>query len=388
MPTKTTSDDFDSRFGDLEDKPTTPPVPTQPKPEPTQTPKPEKPKTEPTPEPEQDPSDADMVVPSEGNLIRVRSWGQRMAKWGQKTRAKLSAAEAKIAELEKQQVAPKESPDVAALTAQLSEATKKLQDAEGFLRLTRYERSTEYNEKYKAPWAQAQTRAERDVKQMVVYEPNPEDPDLPPTERVATGGDFDEIYNLPLGKAVTLAHKKFGAAQAPLVMQHYSRLHELAEAAYTAIQDHKSKGEEFEKQQTARQATERQAMDQLWTKTHEALLKKHGKWFDQRDGDTAWNEALAKGREIADMKFTDAYEKLTPQQKVALDAQIYHRAAAFPAVKAWASAQIAKLESDLTAANKTIEELRGSGPGKPIPNADTPREAPKNSMEAFDKATF
>lgn len=389
---KTLDQSFDERFSDLDAAATPSPTPDTPKPDapPAAPAKPAGAKVEPTPDktkapaaPKEPEGDEQYVAPAEGTMSKVRSWGTRMAAMAKKATSEARQLREKIEELQKAPPRPTESKDVAALTAKLAAAEKRLADYEGTLQLTRYERSQDYKEKYETPWRNHQVEAEADVEQMIVTEPNPDDPDTS-KERPATKADFEEIYALSLGPASRLAYKKFGPEQAPTIMQHYRQLHADARAAYNAIADHKTKGDEFEKQTVAQKAQEQQQRDTLWQQVHEKILAKYPQYFDERADDKEWNDALAKGRAISDLKFTPAWDKLTPQQQVALDAQIYHRTAAFPALLG----QVKSLETKLAEANKIIEQLRGSGPGKPSATGEQAPAAPADTMAAFEQAKF
>jgi len=103
----------------------------------------------------------------------------------------------------------------------------------------------------------------------------------------------------------------------------------------------------------------------LWKKFNDDLQSKHSEWFGQREDDKEWNEALAKGTDIARQRFTDAYMKMSPEEQVMLDAQIFNRSRAFTPMKGL----ITKLQAELVEAKKTIETMRDSGPGKPTPGA-------------------
>jgi len=60
------------------------------------------------------------------------------------------------------------------------------------------------------------------------------------------------------------------------------------------------------------------------------------------------------------------YGSMTLAEKVGLQASVRQRAALFGVTRR----QLVKAQADLAEANKTIEELRGSSPGKPKPKAD------------------
>jgi hypothetical protein len=94
---------------------------------------------------------------------------------------------------------------------------------------------------------------------------------------------------------------------------------------------------------------------------------------------------LAKGREIAKQRFSDAYAKMAPEQRVVLDGQIFNRVSAFTPMKGYIARMDAKHTAEVAALNKTIEQLRGSGPGKPAPGATEAGGEQEEGWEAEGK---
>lgn len=359
---------FDKHFSDLEDGPPTgtPPnaettsKPTGPSSEPSSDKPTDKPGDKPASKPQTPPETDDQEPPAQGKASDLRNWGKRQMEKAKKLDGELKALKAKLAEVEQQ----KPEGDAKVLAEELANTKKRLEEYEGNLRLVKYERSQEYDEKYRKPYQKAIQTAYADLGELTVQTVNPETEEV--TERPATQADFDEIYSLPLAQATKLAKQKFGDL-ASIVLGHRSTIKNLAKAAVDAIEEHKGKAVEQEKQMTAQQAAQQQQRLAMWQKVNEELETKYSKWFGKHDGDEEWNTALAKGREIADLAFSDR-QGLSPQQNVVLDAQIRHRASAFPALKV----RVTKLEGELAAAQKTIEELRGSSPGKPKPSSEAP----------------
>lgn len=385
---------FDDHFKDLEDAPApapeTKPVPpkdpasgkfvkkdevaSEPKTEEPKVeepkPEPEKPKTELEPKTEFDPPQ--IAKPSE-----LRSWAKNMGKRAQTAHEEMNRMRNRIRELESK--APQEQ-DVTALTEQLAAATKKIEQYEGEVRLTKYERSQEYKEKYESPYQDAVRSAYGEVKELFVTIPNPEDPEHP-KERPATEADFDEIYQLPLGPATKLAHAKFGEA-ASIVIAHRKAIRDRAQAAVKAVEEHKTKGAEYEKQQTAQQRMREEGMTRMFNTAVEGLQTKYPTWFGEREGDKEWNEAMAHGRQVAELAYGDGRDKLTPDQSAILNAQIYHRIASWPALKV----ALTRTEAKLKELEKAAQEKRASAPGAAQPNGEaTPQTAGRGSLEMFDK---
>lgn len=389
-------EDFDKTFSDLEPSPAPTPEPTptpepakptpprEPEtgkftkadPKPTPTPTPEPAKTPEKPEPPK-PGTPEFEPPQVAKPSELRSWAKRMGTRAEQAEQNLSRLNAKIRELESR---PQQQADTKALTDELAATKKRLEEYEGELKVTRYERSGEYKEKYEKPYQNAVKNAYAEVGELLVNVPNPDDPENP-RERQATTADFDEVYQLPLGPATKLAKQKFGDA-APIVIQHVKAIKDAAKAAMGAIEEHKGKSAEFEQQQTAQQKLEQEGRSQMFSQAVQAINQKYPTLFGERDGDSTWNENLNKGRHMADLAFGDR-QGLTPQQSAILDAQIHARVSAFPAMRA----RMDTLEQQLAAKDKEIAELRGSGPGKPgAAPVDTKGTTENLTLDqAFDK---
>ena len=264
------------------------------------------------------------------------------------------------------------------MAQELAATKKRLESYEQDLRMTRYERSQEYKEKYEKPYKDAVGRAYSEVKELLVSEPNPEDPENP-RERAATAADFDEVYSLPLGAANRLAKAKFGDA-AGIVMQHRQTIRAAAQAGYAAVEEYKAKGSEYEKSQQAQQAQQSQGMLRMFTAAAEAYVKKNPELFLPRENDPEGNEIFQKSKAFADSVFS-GNDGLQPHQIAMRDARAHSWIAAYPRV----ARDVKKLRMELDEKNKTIEALRGSGPGTPKPGLATTDKKVGTWEEDFNK---
>lgn len=354
--------------GEAPEKPIKPEVPA----------KPEKPKAPDKPESAtDDEAPTDFTPPQVGSSKDLKAWATRVGKWAQKMTSKAATLENELKQARSQP--PKQAEDTANLSKELAAAKKQLEEYEHNLRLTKYERSNEYREKYQRPYETAIARANKEVKELIAYEPNPEDPENP-RERAATEADFAEIYNLPLGQATKLARARFGDA-ATIMLQHRQNIRQLAESAYQAVEEYRAKGGEEEQRTKAEAAQRETAMGQMFEKAREGHAKRAPKLFTERDGDEEGNSLLTKGRDFASSVF-GGNEGLTPQQIAFRDGMAYNRLAAYPRL----IRDVKKLEADLAEAQKTIEGLRSSGPGPAKGGADK-KGADTSKMgvlEAFD----
>lgn len=301
-----------------------------------------------------------------------------MGQRAKKAEAEIKNLQTEVARLKSTPAKPSE--DTTAVVQELAAAKKRLEQYEKDLQLTRYERSEEYSQKYQAPYQSAVSRAYREVKELLAYDPNPDDPDNP-KERMATAADFDEIYQLPTGQAIKLAKQRFGDA-AMTIIGHRSKIRELAEAAYNAIEEHKGKAGEIETRTKAQMEQHHKAMVSLFEQATNLHSQKNPELFLPRDGDNEGNELLEKGKQFA-LGIFSGNDGLNPVQIAQRDSIAFNRLSAYPRVMR----DLKKTRAELAEANKIIEGLRASGPGKPSAAAGGGKVEPeyKDALTAFDE---
>jgi hypothetical protein len=367
---------FDNQFTDLDETPAAPTPASTPAAPSTGT----TPAVTPTPAPKPaaaKPEEVDETFegPAVATMKEVRGWGRRMADMAKHAQTKLKEVEAKLQDLEARGAVPSD-------VAKIQDDYKRLQTENAQLREavkeTDYSKDPEYIKTYREPYQQSYVRGRQAVANLTIRE---QDANGQMTSRPGTPDDFDKLYNMTDSDADIAAEAMFGPSARRVIMLR-DAAKEKAEAAYNALQQASSTMGERKKQTEAQRAQQRLALRGLWKKVNEDLTSKHSKWFGTREKDSAWNEALAKGRQIAQQKFSAAYNQLAPEQRVILDAQIFNRAAAFTPMRQ----ELSKLETQLAEAQKTIDQLRSSGPGKPQPGAAAGAEGEaKNWEEQFDK---
>lgn len=323
-------------------------------------------------------TDTTFEPPKVSKPSELRTWAQRMGSRAKTAETELKTVKARLAQVETEVGKAKSDP---ALVEELANTKKKLSEYEGELRLTRYERSQEYKEKYQAPVEQTWKRAQKLIGQLTVAVVDPENADIR-TERPATAEDFKDIYAKPVGQAWKAAREMFGDA-APSVMEYVTLLKNQQEAAFEAIEQHRTQAEEYEAKQKAQQkqsVTARAAMFEQATKIHSG---KNASLYEPRAEDPEGNTLLEKGTAFARSVFSGPGD-LSPQQIAMRDAQAHNWIAAHPRLMR----DLNKLRAELADAQKAIETLRSGGPGKPSGGGTvTPATGSGNIMDDFDKAT-
>lgn len=362
------SNDFDKTFDDLKEAPaaapTTPPAAPEPKPGEQTAPKPAEAPAAPAKPAKRE--DDEFSPPESGTLRDVRDAARRFGKMAKTATARNQELEAKLKEAEAR--TPEVPPDVAKIQADYQRLVKENQEHRERLTRADYANSPDYEQKYKAPYQQAYTRGRTAVEGLKVKMVNPETEEV--TYRPGTPADFDSLYGMTDSDADEAAEKMFGpSARRVIALRDTAK--ERAEMAYAAIKENTAKYAETKQAEEARSSSQKLALQGLWKKVNDDLQTKHAEWFGEREDDKEWNEALAKGTAIAQQRFGEQYLQLPPEQRVVLDAQVFNRTRAFTPMRLL----IGKQATEITELKKTVEQLRGSGPGKPTPGSAT-TEAP------------
>lgn len=309
--------------------------------------------------------DESFETPQAGTLMEVRNWGKRMGAMAKSATAKVKELESQVEQLKSVSHVP---PDIARLQQDYQRLQKELGTIREAQARTDWSQSPEYKKNYHEPYKQAYLRGSQAISQLAVREQDKETGQI--STRQATADDWDRIYAMTDAQADVAAEEMFGpSARRVLALRDSAK--ERSEMAYQALQ---TKHAEFAEQRKASQGQEAQrnmALAGLFTKVNEDLKKKNPLWYADRSDDKQYNEDLAKGRQVASQRFSRAYTNLSPEQKVVLDAHIFNRAAATPAL----IGLVKRLEAKLAEANQMVSTLRGSKPGRPDVTAPGQTEA-------------
>lgn len=257
-------------------------------------------------------------------------------------------ATAKLAELEKR------GADTTAITEKLAKTEKEYQALQAEISAIRYEKSAEFKTKFEAPFNRAAESAKQVITSLKV---NDQDNEGNITQRPATWDDFSLIYNLPAAKAEDVTTRLFGAS-AGTVLRRLDALKELDANRRSAIEEHQATAGEREKAAETEKAIQSEKINRAWTAANEDIIKANPDWYGEKADDeersTLWKESLA----LVDQAYTGR-DKLTPDQRIALDAHIRLRAAAHPIL----TREVATLKAELAELKKQMEEGEASRPG-------------------------
>lgn len=266
------------------------------------------------------------------------------------SRKELTTLREKLAEYDRKGI------DTTALTAKLDAREKEYQEIKAERDAAKYERSDEFKTKFESPFNKAIGRAKEVVANLAVTEM---DGDGNPVQRKATWDDFADLYRMSPARSEIEGKKLFGDNYM-VVMRHMDKLRELDGDKAAALQEYQANATQRETQQVAERAQQREKVNQAWEMTNKDLIEANPDWYGERkddeEGNSLWNESLAK----VDQAYGSDREKLTLQQRITLDANIRLRAAAFPRM----NREIAQLKAQLAEIDEKRQQREDSIPGR------------------------
>lgn len=245
------------------------------------------------------------------------------------------------AELEKLRTAkPPEDPEKKGLAEKYEFANKRLKEIEDELRLSAYERSQEFKEKWQQPFIDAYQFGRERTAQFKVT-------DAEGNLRQATPEDFDYVMRITDDEAAAqVAEQMFGGAKAAVILNMRNEVHRLMHLRGKALEEAQKLGGEREKIRTESEKKQKALLNETWNRLNSEAAEKYPDWFKEKDGDEKGNELLRKGYELVDKVFLGSSD-VPPEQQVAMHSAIRNRAAAF-----------GRLAYQLRAANTELAELR------------------------------
>jgi hypothetical protein len=286
----------------------------------------------------------------------LRTWAEKQGDAAFKATRELETLRKEVETLRKN----RQSGDVEALTKTNADLTKKVEDYEKELRVTRYASSDEYRNKYQAPIQNKTAKAFKLVQDLTVETVDPNDPEKK-TSRQGTKADFQAIYSAPNRSAARKLAKQLFGEDADDVIRYRDEINDLVESANEAEETYKSEGQKAEQQNQAQNLKEIQSRNAMWIEANKGYRNnpKIARHFNEDPDDAEFNTKLKSGYEFIDEFFGPSRSKYTPQQLIIADTKIRNRAAALPAV----IYRLEKAEAANAEKDQIIEKLRGSSPG-------------------------
>lgn len=277
--------------------------------------------------------------------------------------ARVKELEGKIAALETEKGKPSE--DLTKLNETLAQREQRLKELEEVLKFTDYQQSTEYKDKYVAPFVEAYEEGSSRVASMKVMGPDG-------NERPGTAEDWDAIMRITNDEQAAAAIEElFGTGvKSQMVTDARMRTKATNRARLKAIEDYRKQGGEREQQRTEQgkqlMAKITKDAETFWQKHLTGPYDKHPAYFKPIEGDDKANELLADGfKEVSEaFKNLNAFDpRLTPEQRenvIKQHATVYNKAAAFNRL-AYLLAKEKKLRVE---AETKLKEFEKSEPGR------------------------
>jgi hypothetical protein len=275
----------------------------------------------------------------------------------QELKAKHKAIEAERDQYKKQiELYKPDTEERTRLSERLTNEEKRRTALEEELRMSAYERSAEFKERYFQPFVDAYEFGRGVAARFKALNPDG-------TVRQGTAEDFDRIVQIVDDEdAARVAEEMFGSTKAGVIMQHRSQVQALSNTQQRALEQAKTMIAERDKVRAEQQINHRKQLGDKWEKLNKTASEKYPDWFAPKEGDDKGNELLQKGYELADMAFSG--NPAIPEDKlVEIHSAIRNRAAAFGRLtyqnKALSS-RVSELEKEL-AAFKDSEPKAGEG---------------------------
>jgi hypothetical protein len=240
----------------------------------------------------------------------------------------------------------------------LATLEKQLEDRQAEIRAIKYEASQEFQDKYEKPFSVAATNAQKTIEDLEI--PLRDNDGNVTGARKATWNDFIGIYRLSqdsMGAAVKAAVKVFGESSQVAIAE-LQTLNNLNRAKAQAITDGRAKAKERADAETAEENKAKEWTSSTWTRINTELAEKSPEVFQPDPKDKQRAELFTKSLSLVDSMHNGA--ALTPIQRIALDAQVRLRAAAFPVLRY----DVNKLTEENAELKAKLAELNDNDPGK------------------------
>ncbi len=238
---------------------------------------------------------------------------------------------------------PPEDPEKKGLAEKYEFANKRLKEIEDELRLSAYERSQEFKEKWQQPFIDAYQFGRERTAQFRVQ-------DAEGNVRQATPEDFDYIMRITDDEsAAQVADQMFGGAKAAVILNMRNEVHRLMHLRGKALEEAQKLGGEREKIRTESEKKQKAVLSETWNRLNSEAAEKYPDWFKEKEGDDKGNELLRKGYELVDKAFLNSTD-IPPNELVGLHSAIRNRAAAFGRLahtNRTLTARVSELEKEL-----------------------------------------
>lgn len=298
------------------------------------------------------------------------------------------------ADLEKARTASQDETRVKQLQELLDNERKTRTEIENELKMSAYERSQEFKDKFQRPYMDAYKMGRQKAASLKIQEIKNDVDEVVRPGRQGTEADFDLIMRIDDDDtAAEKAAELFGPVKAQSVLYYRERVQELHNSSRSEIEDYRNKAATREKEMTEARTRQEQeqaerikANGETFRKLVEEGIKAKPEYFTPAEGDNEAAEMVKRGQAVADSLFSGINPKTgrpyTPDGLVKFHAFVRNAVAAHGHIlhklKA-AEVKMAELESDLV-------EYKQSGSSKDSGRAgDTRKGDGLPGEEEFDE---
>lgn len=239
----------------------------------------------------------------------------------EEAKARIAQLEPELAETKKRlEQIEKAGPatEIKTITAQLEASENRRKELERELEFHSFQKSERFDKEFQKPYLNAFKEALEEVSDFTVQTEGQE-------PRPGNQNDLVEICRLPGTEALKRAQELFGDAAASVIMNHRREIRRLAKAQESALADAKKNAESRIETEKAEQAKANTRFQEVWQQSYSKLSQQYPAWVNAVEGDDEGNNLLAEGYRQVDRFFQDP--KLTPEEKIAIHAEIRMRAA-------------------------------------------------------------
>lgn len=237
----------------------------------------------------------------------------------------------------KQVVDPKEHPDYKKLSETLTQREQRMVEMDEELRFSKFEASTEYKEKYEAPYVEAYGNGRLKAAALKVVERrDPNTDEVVQPARQSTAEDFDRLMSMVDDDAAADFADKLYGNKAAAVLYHREKALEHNQTRIKALENYRKEGGQREAARNEQAKARQKEIATVFNSEKAAAVEKYPAWFKPEEGDTRGNELLQNGFEFADSAFSGtskdengATVKLAPQELAKRHAVVRNKAAGF-----------------------------------------------------------
>lgn len=256
----------------------------------------------------------------------------------------------RLRELEEQ---VKDVPNAKTLSGELSKREQKIQELEKQLAYLDYTQSAEFAERYQKPYEAKLTEAFKELKTL--------------SKEDGSKLTDAEIEGLVLGgerEAYRIIDESFSGADSRLAARLVSEVYGSARDKELAMKNARTEAQARKDKQTAALTQFQTAYKGMFEQNLKAIKEKFPDLYVPNEKDQEAQALFQAGYSLVDAAFNKRKD-LSPDQLARVEAEIYNRAGAFPALRLRAL----RAERELAAVKKELSKFKGNTPGRGEPAA-------------------